>query len=181
MIDGGSTHNFAQSRVAKHLDLSVTAAPNFSVLVGNSDKLKNEGCVRDLKLRFQGIELLTDFNVLPLEGTEMVLGVAWMATLEPVTMDFSTLDFQFRQGEKEHRWQGETGLAPQPIHLNSLRRMTDTKAVAACFCLQIDAGPITDGAIEAKEMRDLLVEFETIFLAPQGLPPIRDTYHAIHL
>ncbi|TYH66229.1 hypothetical protein ES332_D06G108300v1 [Gossypium tomentosum] len=66
---------------------------NFSVLVGNEDKLQNKGCMHNLKLRVQGTELMTNFYVLPLEANKMILGVAWMATLGLVTMDFSTLQF----------------------------------------------------------------------------------------
>ncbi|XP_039047295.1 uncharacterized protein LOC120187712 [Hibiscus syriacus] len=160
LIDGGSTHNFVQSRVAKHLGLKVTAAPNFRVLVGNGEKLQNEGCVHDLKLRVQGTELIIDFYVLPLEGTEMVLGVAWMATLGPVTMDFSTLRFQFHQGNKEHYWQGETELVPQLIQLQSLRRLKDTKGVASYYCLQMDMKLTMESKVEPEDMTKLLAEFD---------------------
>ncbi|KAL4340607.1 hypothetical protein GQ457_08G020270 [Hibiscus cannabinus] len=136
--------------------------------------------MNEVYLRVQGTELMTDFYVLPLEGTEMVLGVAWMATLGPVTMDFSTLRFQFRQGDKEHYWQEETGLTPQPIQLQSLRRLKDTKVVAAYYFLQIDMTPMAE-TVESEDMRQLLTEFDKVFVAPHGLPPTRETYHAIHL
>ncbi|KAL4334167.1 hypothetical protein GQ457_07G002210 [Hibiscus cannabinus] len=57
-----------------------TTTPNFRVLVGNGEKLKSEGCLKDLKVKIQGTELNIDFYMLSLEATEMVLGLAWMAT-----------------------------------------------------------------------------------------------------
>ncbi|XP_039032144.1 uncharacterized protein LOC120167102 [Hibiscus syriacus] len=131
LIDGGSTHNFIQSCVVKHLGLKVTAAPNFRVLVGN--------------------------------------GVAWMAILGPVTMDFSTLRFQFHQGDKEHYWQGETGLAPQLIQLQSLRHLKDTKVVVAYYCLQMDIGLKTKIKVKPEDMTKLLAEFDMVFMAPHVL------------
>ncbi|KAA3483406.1 transposon Ty3-G Gag-Pol polyprotein [Gossypium australe] len=95
LIEGGSTHNFIQSRVTKHLGLSITSTPNFRVIVGNSQKLQNDGCIKDLCLRVQGTEIVTNFYVLPLEGIELVLGVAWLNALGPITMDFFKLSFQF--------------------------------------------------------------------------------------
>lgn len=137
--------------------------------------------MHDLKLRVQGTELMIDFYVLPLEGTEMVLWVTWMAILGLVTMDFSTLRFQFPQGKKEHYWKGETGLAHQPIQMQSLQHLKDTKAVAAYYSLQINTGPKMEGTIEPDVMRNLLAKFKMVFVAPQGLPYVRETDHAIHL
>ncbi|GMI95093.1 hypothetical protein HRI_003178600 [Hibiscus trionum] len=86
------------------------------------------------------MELSVDFYVLPLEGTEMVLGVVLMATLGPVTMDFSKLTFEFKQGNKEHRWQGESSMGPQPVQLQTLRRLNDIKGVVAYFSTTITRG-----------------------------------------
>ncbi|GMI81659.1 hypothetical protein HRI_001835200 [Hibiscus trionum] len=181
LIDGGSTHNFVQSRVAKHLGLPVVAAPNFRVLVGNGEKLRNEGCVRDLKVKVQNTELITDFYVLPLEGTEMVLGVAWMATLGPVTMDFSQLTFEFRQNNTPHRWQGETDAGPQLVQLQSIRRMGEIGAVAEMYHLQMEQIASPTLGVEQEEMQKLLDEFKMVFEATNGLPPERKSDHSIHL
>ncbi|KAG9452940.1 hypothetical protein H6P81_005844 [Aristolochia fimbriata] len=45
LLDGGNTHNFIQSRVAKFLGLPIEVVPNFFVLVGNGDRLP---CVKAL-------------------------------------------------------------------------------------------------------------------------------------
>ncbi|GMJ03418.1 hypothetical protein HRI_004011000 [Hibiscus trionum] len=62
LIDGGSTHNFIQSRVAKHLALPVTDTPNFTVLVGNGQRLQNEGCAKEVQVIVQSTKLITDFS-----------------------------------------------------------------------------------------------------------------------
>ncbi|KAE8692295.1 hypothetical protein F3Y22_tig00110847pilonHSYRG00263 [Hibiscus syriacus] len=116
LIDGGSTHNFVQSQVAKYLGLPVMTASNF-------------------------------------RGTEMVLAIAWIATLGLVIMDFGTLSFQFRQGDKEHRWQGDTS----------------------------DVQLATQNTFNTEDMEKQLSEFEKVFVAPHGLSPMREIDHAIHL
>ncbi|KAE8681600.1 hypothetical protein F3Y22_tig00111311pilonHSYRG00063 [Hibiscus syriacus] len=135
LIDGGSTHNFIQSCVAKHLGLPITCTPNFRVMVGYGQKVQNEGCIKDLHLRVQGTEIVTYFYVLPLEGTELVLGVAYLDTLGPIMMYFSKLSFQFRQDSVEVCWWGESSSGPQQAQFQSLRRMAETKAMATAFHL----------------------------------------------
>ncbi|KAL4355499.1 hypothetical protein GQ457_06G031360 [Hibiscus cannabinus] len=163
LIDGGSTHNFIQSRVAMYFGLPITTVPNFKVMVGNGDKLQNEGCVRDLQVHIQGTDICADFYVLPLEGTEMVLGVAWMATLGPVTMNFSTLQFQFHQGENIHCWQGTSENILEPIQFHSLRRISGSKAIAECYYLNFQSELPTESTVVQPEMVMILSEFASVF------------------
>ncbi|GMI84821.1 hypothetical protein HRI_002151400 [Hibiscus trionum] len=181
LIDGGSTHNFVQSRVAKFLGLPISAAPHFRVMVGNGAKLPNEGCVRDLQLSVQGTAIKTDFYVLPLEGTEMVLGVAWMATLGPITMDFSTRQFQFRQGSQVHCWIGESPDSIQQVQLHSLRRLSSTHAMAECFYLHLQVDSAVEDEYVSQDLSAVLEEYADVFAPPQDLPPPRDNDYAIHL
>ncbi|KAG8501067.1 hypothetical protein CXB51_003130 [Gossypium anomalum] len=152
LLNRGSTDNFVQNRTGRYLGLPITVATNFRVLVGNGATLQNERCVRNLKVGIQGTKITTDFYVLPLKGTKMVLRVAWMATLGPVTMDFSKLQFKFEQGDGEQVWQGETRTEPLPVCFQSLIRMAETKGVAEHYSLQM-----------------------------MELPPERSFDHAIHL
>lgn len=39
-VDGGSTHNFIQDKIAKLLGLSITHSKNVHVLVSNGDRLQ---------------------------------------------------------------------------------------------------------------------------------------------
>ncbi|KAK8669793.1 hypothetical protein V6N13_104562 [Hibiscus sabdariffa] len=181
LIDGGSAHNFIQSRVSKHLGLPITPTPNFKVMVGNGDKLQNEGCVRDLQVQIQGTNICADFYVLPLEGTEMVLGVAWMATLGPITMNFCTLQFQFHQGEHIHCWQGSSENILEPIQFHSFRRISGSKAIAECYYLNFQSELPIESTVVQPELVAILSEFAPVFEAPQGLPPTRTHDHAIHL
>ncbi|KAL4377959.1 hypothetical protein GQ457_02G031060 [Hibiscus cannabinus] len=181
LIDGGSTHNSIQSHVAKHLGLPVTSTPNFTIVVGNGQRLQNEDCARDVTVSVQGTELVTIFYILPLEGAEVVLGVVWMATLGPVTMDFSKLTFEFTQGKLHHCWQGEIEFGPQEIHLQSLRRLSHIGAIAEFFRLHMEEPQAAESPDLPVDLHKLLTEFASVFDVAQCLPPQRDTHHAIHL
>jgi hypothetical protein len=55
LIDGGSTNNFFQPRLAKFLKLAIEHVPNFKVLVGNGNKIVIEGKVSELNVSMQGV------------------------------------------------------------------------------------------------------------------------------
>ncbi|KAJ0079660.1 hypothetical protein Patl1_24342 [Pistacia atlantica] len=54
LIDGGSTHNFIQERVARYLNIPIVLSKHFKILSGNVDTLDCEGAV----LGVQWLELL---------------------------------------------------------------------------------------------------------------------------
>ncbi|KAJ1435182.1 Aspartic peptidase domain superfamily [Sesbania bispinosa] len=54
MLDGGSSDNFIQPRIALHLDLPIEPAPGLRVVVGSSHILTGEGVIHHLPLLIQG-------------------------------------------------------------------------------------------------------------------------------
>ncbi|MCI18570.1 hypothetical protein A2U01_0039724, partial [Trifolium medium] len=65
LVDGGSTDNFLQPRVAKFLKLPIEPVSNFNVLVGNGNKIVAEGKLDPLKVSIQGHELSIPVFLLP--------------------------------------------------------------------------------------------------------------------
>ena len=55
LIDGGSSDNFIQPRVAKFLHLPIYQTPRLKVLVGNEEQLECEGEVQNIPVQIQGI------------------------------------------------------------------------------------------------------------------------------
>ncbi|KAJ0084419.1 hypothetical protein Patl1_29967 [Pistacia atlantica] len=75
LIDGGSTHNFIQERVAIHLGLPIVAFTNFTVIIGNGDHMCCSGVCANASLQLDGHEFPVDLFVLPIHGADLVLGV----------------------------------------------------------------------------------------------------------
>lgn len=88
MLDNGSTHNFIQTRVANFLHLAVEPISQFSVMVGSGQRLPCTGTVRQVLLMIQGCLLTMDFFFLPMHGSDIALGVSWLATLGRVVTDY---------------------------------------------------------------------------------------------
>lgn len=77
LIDGGSTHNFIQERIAKFLKLPILTSPHFSVMIGNGESMVCKGYCPEKVIQL-GIEtFVVDFYVISrsLQGAEVVLGV----------------------------------------------------------------------------------------------------------
>ncbi|KAJ0043034.1 hypothetical protein Pint_17409 [Pistacia integerrima] len=120
LIDGGSTYNFLQERVALHLGIPIVKSHNFTIMIGNGDTLQCSGLCSTVTLDLGGHRFPVDFFVLPIRGADMVLGAQWLSTLGPVLMDYKKLTLTFA-------WNGQTvtllGCQPitiEPIHLHQL-------------------------------------------------------------
>uniref|UniRef100_M1A9G6 Uncharacterized protein n=1 Tax=Solanum tuberosum TaxID=4113 RepID=M1A9G6_SOLTU len=67
------------------------------------------GVVRGVALTIQGFSFVTDFFIIDLHGSDLVLGVTWLATLGPCLTDYVNRTFEFTLDGKHHRWQGQVG------------------------------------------------------------------------
>lgn len=76
LVDGGSSDNFIQPRVAQFLRLTIEPAPLFKVLVGNGQSMTAEGLVQQLFVYIQGHELIEPVYLLPISGADLILGSA---------------------------------------------------------------------------------------------------------
>lgn len=64
-------------------------------MVGSGQRLPCEGVVRQVTVLIQGCTIVEDLYVFPFQGADVVLGVAWLATLGRVITDYATREFEF--------------------------------------------------------------------------------------
>lgn len=95
LVDGRSSNNFIQPRIAKFLKLLVQPAPGFKVLVGNGQYLTVEGVITELPVLIQGHKLTVPVYLLPVAGTDLILGTTWLATLGPHVADYADMTIKF--------------------------------------------------------------------------------------
>lgn len=118
LIDGGSSDNFVQPRIAHFLKLPVEPAPCFKVLVGNGQTMTAEGVVTQLPVVIQEHEMLIPVYLLPVAGADLILGTAWLATLGPHVADYSALTLKFFHKGKFITLQGDTSMGPGQAQLH---------------------------------------------------------------
>ncbi|GKA61827.1 transposon ty3-I gag-pol polyprotein [Tanacetum coccineum] len=105
LIDGGSTHNFIQSRLAKHLGLAIEPSPHLKVTVGNGDTVGCTGLVRQQQLLLDHTSFTVDLYLLPIYGADIVLGVEWLASLGPIVFDYKALYMELTDsGTQDGTW-----------------------------------------------------------------------------
>ncbi|KAM0065899.1 putative nucleotidyltransferase, Ribonuclease H [Helianthus debilis subsp. tardiflorus] len=179
LLDGGSTHCFVQTRIAKFLNLTIESIESFSVLVGSGERLPCSGLARAVELVIQGQPIVVDFYVLPLQGWDIVLGVSWLATLGPVLTDYATSVFEFSLNGQQVKWQGDVSVA-QAIQFHGFRHLINSDGIGQLYHLTLlpqDSPPPT----YPPELQDILNNFATVFNPPKGLPPTRSQDHHIDL
>lgn len=187
LLDGGSTHSFIRTSVARSLGFPIEHVPSFAVAVGNGGRLLTEGRLVNTPISIQGHEFHPELFVLAVHGADVILGAAWLSTLGWVRQNYDKLILEFEVDGKVIQLRGEPRHTPQPAHFHSLQRMYRTEAIAESFKVDInkiieDSTPKSPGVAPIPyEMSTLLDHFEDIFQKPQGLPPPRTVDHSIPL
>ena len=131
-------------------------------------------------MTLQGVPIVIDLYLLPLEGSDAVLGAQWLRTLGPIVWDFSKLLMKFQVGEKEVTLQGMS--VPQNKVVNAKEINRDLRKekqgiLLQLYSLSIKASPNTIH----RQLQQLLTSYADVFAEPTGLPPPRSRDHRVSL
>lgn len=74
LIDNGSTHNFINQEIARKLNLKATLIEPIHVRVANGDRLTCAYICKAVPIKVQGVSITADMYVIPLGGTNIILG-----------------------------------------------------------------------------------------------------------
>ena len=105
LVDSGSTHNFINGKFARKLKLESQDSRSFDVLVANGDRISGRGLCKAAPLDCYGVQMPADFLLLPMGGTDIVLGALWMWALDDVTLNFKKLPVKFTYAGVDRVWQ----------------------------------------------------------------------------
>ncbi|XP_057444723.1 uncharacterized protein LOC130736966 [Lotus japonicus] len=181
LVDCGATSNFISQELVVELDIPVIATSEYIVEVGNGARERNSGVCNYLKLEVQGIPITQHFFILGLGGTEVVLGMDWLASLGNIRANFQKLTIQWEvQGQKMFL-QGEPSWCKIAAGWKSIKKTMEKEGEAYYLSYE---GLTEDTRIATKiseEIEGILAEFPEVFQEPKGLPPKRATDHAILL
>ncbi|KAJ1376277.1 Retrotransposon gag domain, partial [Sesbania bispinosa] len=123
LVDGGSSDNFLQPRIAKFLKLAIEPAPMFKVMVGNGNYMTAEGMIKELKIQAQGAQFELPVFLLPIQGADLILGANWLKTIGSHIADYDSLQLKLLHEGKFITLQGESDCSPTQAHLHHIRRM----------------------------------------------------------
>lgn len=185
LIDGGSTHNFIQSRVAKFLSLSTQHTQALKVIVGNGTVLDCNQICPHTTLLIQGQKFEVDLYVLPISGADIVLGIQWLKRLGPIITDYDALTMQFSRNGHPILLRADAPTLPEDASPHQVKRFLPTHAAYAFFHIAISPSPTPipnhNTTHTILEIASLLSKYNSLFQTPTQLPPPRDITHKIHL
>ncbi|XP_058769067.1 uncharacterized protein LOC131642924 [Vicia villosa] len=192
LVDTGSTHNILQPRLAQHLNLPTSSIPQFSVMVGNGSHLNCKGICQDVPIILQNQQFSLPFYLLPIEGADVVLGMAWLRTLGPINADFSVPSITFSHNNTTITLKGDPQIHPAISSFHQFCQLIHTDSIASLHLMtfeeiQPSTAPTPKSALDTLptslplEVRSIIEHHKEIFQAPQGLPPPRPHDHHIPL
>ncbi|KAF7812849.1 Ty3/gypsy retrotransposon protein [Senna tora] len=182
LIDNGSTHNFVKSSVAEKLGLPLEEIKPFRVQTGSGAYLECKNLCADMELIIQNHVFMVDLFVLDLKGSDVVLGVQWLAGLGDIVINHKELRMSFQWGDGNVKIQGESLLIPEPINGKGIKRLAIENTLTCLFSLQkvveLEGGK---GAELPGKISQLLNQYSVVFEEPKQLPPAREIDHKIGL
>lgn len=168
LIDSGSSHSFVSSNLAAKM-IGVTLLPQpVTVHVANGGKVPCTQVFKSAGWSVQGYKFFTDFRVFPLLTYDVVLGMDWLEQFCPMKIHWRekwlSLPYQGRsivlQGKFQHPPNQDL------FHVVYLLNSVDNDS--------------SETPVDPR-IASVLQQFQTLFEAPQGLPPTRSCDHSIPL
>lgn len=182
LIDGGSTHNFVQTRIAKFLELPSHPTNTLKVMVGNGSILECHSLCSSIPISLQTQTFNIDFYSLPLCGADVVLGAPWLRSISPVLMDYTSLTLSYTSNNQTVTLTGIKPTVPNAISAQQLKRCVQTHSASELFHIQAVTRPATQNSPDPhpiSPIQNLLHRFQTVFTEPTNLPPSRPSDHRI--
>jgi hypothetical protein len=177
LIDGGSIHNFIDQALVSRFGLPITQGKQLQVMVANREKIECAGQCQALTLIIQGLPITIDYFILPVATCQLVLGVQWLATLEPVRTDYKQLTMNFNIAGISHTFQG---LGRTSIEALTDKEFNGLQGLGLFFQI-IPSNSDSEPPSYSPEISQLLAQFSQVFETPTGLPPQRSYDHHIPL
>lgn len=175
LLDGGSSDSFIHPRIAHHLQLPIEPGTNVKVMIGDGHAMRGEGIIKALPIVIQGHTITVSAFVLPIAGSDVVIGASWLATLGPHVADYTIghARLKFVLDGKFVTLQGDTISAVYRVELHQFQRLLQTDAISQLYFMKYDIQ--TEGSISElvfpvdipKELRAILLKVTPIFERPR--------------
>lgn len=124
--------------------------------------------------------------VFDLGSIDVVLGFSWLATLGETRTNWRLLRLSWKIGSYWVTIVGDLALSREQVYLNSLERVVQQTRLVYCVELTAlfennDQPRQSPDSPTSREILGVIEQFKDVFDMPKGLPPIRNSAHAITL
>ncbi|XP_071705151.1 uncharacterized protein [Rutidosis leptorrhynchoides] len=184
LIDSGSTHNFLDYETAKRLGCRLNSTVPMQVLIPGGNKIITSNACDKVVWTINSAVFSSEMVLIPLVGTEMVLGIQWLKTLGDIKWNFDELKMQFKyKGSKVQL----RGTKKAELQLLEAKRVPQVQLSSMILCVypgqvcQMNAMSANPAIKMDPKIGGLLDTFDDIFDVPTKLPPQRQKDHKIPL
>jgi hypothetical protein len=101
----------------------VCPVSNFQILITNGGTMKCGGRCENVKLQMGDYHMKTHMFSISMGGCDIVLGVEWIHTLGPITMDYQELYMSFTQDSHPYTLQGLQVGSPEIISSHGMEKL----------------------------------------------------------
>jgi hypothetical protein len=182
LADTGSTNTFMDYHFALKNKIPMEKKNQRTVKVAGGGLLSSDAIAYNCTFSIQGHKFTTNFRILELQGSDIILGVNWFRQHNPVTFDFLGRSLTLGVNGSLHTFQDH--LLPKDkliISSDKCSKLIEQGALGYMLFSTSDTSNLDEHPPIPEEMSDLLHQFQDIFQAPTGLPPHRDCDHHIPL
>ncbi|GJX87224.1 retrotransposable element Tf2 [Tanacetum coccineum] len=186
LIDCGSTRNILDLEKVKQLGCHMSSTCPLQVDIQGRAKLVSMFRCKKFVWQIHRQEFVIDAMILPLGGSDMVLGIQWLSTLGSIKFDFKALKMKFQHNGKRVtlrgtkkpvlQWMEESQVPRQTAQLSSM-----VLCVYPSTSLNMISVATTAGTPTPPSISNVFYDYEDVFAIPTALPPMRAFNHKIVL
>ncbi|XP_028780228.1 uncharacterized protein LOC114736538 [Neltuma alba] len=141
LVDSGSTHNFVSDSIVNELNLPVQQVQPFGVQIGNGSTVKCHRVCSALEVKISDLIIQQDFFPFSLGGTDLVLGIKWLASLNTIQANWNEMFMIFWLNGRKYKLQGVTSKPRTEVQLQSLLLTHDSGEAEVLNVETTDANP----------------------------------------
>lgn len=114
----------------------------------------------------------TNFFVIDLHGSDLVLVVVWLAILGPSTTDYVNRLFDFNISGQRICWVGDPVSSSTQINMSTIRRFSQIDAISYLLRLDFHSTSTTSLPDYPQDLSLLLQSYDDVFKSPESLNPL---------
>lgn len=127
LVDSGATHNFISStlahHLAHHLQLHIKKTKGCEVTIGNGQQVSGSEVCKGVRLDMQGVQINQHYFLFELRGSDVVLGMEWLATLGEMRVIWKLLNMKFKDAGRSVSLRGDPAMVRTVVSLKAMTNL----------------------------------------------------------